>query len=45
MNTYGQHSNASLLHMYGFTEPGNPHDEVTILHVYVCTLSLFIRLS
>lgn len=28
MNTYGKHSNAALLHMYGFTEPDNPYDEV-----------------
>lgn len=28
MNTYGQLSNAALLHMYGFTERDNPHDEV-----------------
>ena len=28
MNTYGQLSNASLLHTYGFTEVDNPYDEV-----------------
>ena len=28
MNTYGPLSNASLLHVYGFTEEGNPHDVV-----------------
>ena len=28
MNTYGLLSNASLLHVYGFTESGNPHDVV-----------------
>ena len=28
MNTYGQLSNTSLLHMYGFAELGNPHDKV-----------------
>ena len=30
MNTYGQLSNADLLHMYGFTERDNPYDEVCI---------------
>ena len=29
MNTYGPLSNASLLHVYGFTEKGNPHDVVS----------------
>ena len=29
MNTYGPLSNASLLHVYGFTEEGNPHDVVS----------------
>ncbi|CAI8044237.1 N-lysine methyltransferase setd6 [Geodia barretti] len=29
MNTYGPLSNASLLHAYGFTEEGNPHDVVS----------------
>ena len=28
LNTYGQLSSASLLHMYGFAELGNPHDKV-----------------
>jgi len=28
MNTYGQLSNAELLHKYGFTEDRNLHDEV-----------------
>ncbi len=28
MNTYGELSNASLLHVYGFTEEDNPYDEV-----------------
>ena len=28
MNTYGPLSNVSLLHVYGFTEEGNPHDAV-----------------
>ena len=28
MNTYGPLPNTSLLHTYGFTEPGNPHDVV-----------------
>lgn len=27
MNTYGDLPNASLLHMYGFAEVQNPHDE------------------
>ena len=31
MNTYGELSNASLLHTYGFTEEDNPHDEVSFL--------------
>ena len=31
MNTYGQLSNAELLHMYGFTETGNPNDEVRLV--------------
>lgn len=30
MNTYGSLPNASLLHTYGFTEPGNPHDVVGV---------------
>lgn len=30
MNTYGRHSNAALLHMYGFTETDNPYDEVLV---------------
>lgn len=30
MNTYGPLPNASLLHTYGFTEPGNPHDVVGV---------------
>lgn len=30
MNTYGQLSNAALLHKYGFTERDNPHDEVGV---------------
>ena len=29
MNTYGHLPNASLLHVYGFTEEGNPHDVVS----------------
>ena len=29
MNTYGPLSNASLLHVYGFAEKGNPHDVVS----------------
>lgn len=29
-NTYGQLSNASLLHRHGFTEPDNPYDIVNI---------------
>ena len=29
MNTYGQLSNAELLHKYGFTELDNPNDEVS----------------
>lgn len=28
MNTYGSLSNASLMHVYGFAEEGNPHDVV-----------------
>lgn len=28
MNTYGALPNASLLHLYGFSEEGNPHDVV-----------------
>lgn len=28
MNTYGALPNASLLHLYGFSEVGNPHDVV-----------------
>ena len=28
MNTYGSLSNAALLHVYGFTEPSNPYNEV-----------------
>ena len=28
MNTYGNLSNADLLHLYGFTERDNPYDEV-----------------
>ena len=32
MNTYGELSNASLLHTYGFTQDDNPHDEVSFLH-------------
>lgn len=28
MNTYGALPNASLLHLYGFSEAGNPHDMV-----------------
>lgn len=35
MNTYGQLSNAELLHMYGFTETGNPNDEVRLVMWYV----------
>ena len=31
MNTYGQLSNACLLHTYGFTEVDNPHDEVNLI--------------
>lgn len=31
MNTYGQLSNAALLHLYGFTERGNPNDEVQLV--------------
>ena len=38
MNTYGPLSNASLLHTYGFTEPGNPHDVVGRLHGCLATL-------
>ena len=30
MNTYGQLSNAALLHKYGFTERNNPHEEVRV---------------
>jgi hypothetical protein len=30
MNTYGPLSNVSLLHVYGFTEEGNPHDAALI---------------
>lgn len=29
-NTYGNHSNASLLNKYGFCEPNNPYDVVTV---------------
>jgi hypothetical protein len=29
-NTYGQHSNAYLMMKYGFTEPGNPYDVVSV---------------
>ena len=29
-NTYGQLSNAALLHRYGFTEPDNPFDIVNV---------------
>lgn len=29
MNTYGHLPNTSLLHVYGFTEEGNPHDVVS----------------
>ena len=28
MNTYGELSNAALLHKYGFTMKDNPRDEV-----------------
>ena len=34
MNTYGELSNASLLHTYGFTEVDNPHDEVTLISAH-----------
>ena len=36
MNTYGQLSNTSLLHMYGFAELGNPYDKVNT----VCWLDM-----
>ena len=35
MNTYGQLSNADLLHTYGFTETDNPYDEVCVSHAAV----------
>lgn len=30
MNTYGDLSNAALLHKYGFTEKDNPYDHVSV---------------
>lgn len=30
MNTYGELSNTSLLHTYGFCEVNNPHDIVSV---------------
>jgi SET domain-containing protein 6 len=37
MNTYGQHSNTSLLHMYGFALKGNPQDVVSpLLRLHIC---------
>ena len=39
MNTYGPLSNASLLHVYGFSEEGNPHnvvgDVIFLLAIYI----------
>ena len=42
MNTYGQLSNAELLHKYGFTEEVNPHDEVGQKWVWLLTRLLCI---
>ena len=44
MNTYGQHSNASLLHMYGFTEEDNAYTEVLSCVMFGCDCDVVLRL-
>lgn len=46
MNTYGPLSNTSLLHVYGFTEEGNPHDvvsDVMIIALLIITIMIVVQ--